>query len=209
MQCVIVGSAAIKDYKRIKNYFTEDDYYIFCDGGLNHLEELSVKPDLIVGDFDSYHGNVEGMDIDEENIIRLPREKDDTDTMFAVKEGIRRGFDNFLFIGVLGERFDHSLVNLSALLYLDDENKHAKIVDDYCEMEVVSKEAFVSDSYSYFSLINLFGEENEISISDAKYSLEKKSITPRYQYGVSNEVLPKKKAKITLHKGRVLLIRDF
>ena len=53
-KCVIVGAADIKDYARSKNYLREDDFYIFCDAGLKHSEALGIKPDLMIGDFDSY-----------------------------------------------------------------------------------------------------------------------------------------------------------
>ena len=51
-------------------------------------------------------------------IIQLPCEKNDTDVFFAVKEALRRGFTDFVLVGVIGQRFDHSLVNISVLLYL-------------------------------------------------------------------------------------------
>ena len=74
-----------------------DDFIVFCDSGLNHLESLQVNPGLIVGDFDSHDNPHLGVET-----IVLPCEKDDTDTVFAVKEAIKRGFDDFLLIGVVG-----------------------------------------------------------------------------------------------------------
>ena len=89
-KCVIIGAADIKDYARAKNYLRKDDFYIFCDAGLKHTEALGMKPDLIIGDFDSY-SKEEALKQGIETIV-LPCEKDDTDTVFAVKEGMRRGF---------------------------------------------------------------------------------------------------------------------
>ena len=205
MRCVIVGGADIKNYNRIKTYIREDDYVIACDCGVRHLDALGVQADLIVGDFDSYKGVLET----EAEVIRLPKEKDDTDTVYALREGINRGFDEFLLLGVVGNRFDHSFVNVAALLKLDSLRKKALIVDDYCEMEVVSDTAFVTSEYPFFSLLNISGEENEISIENAKFGLNHGSISSEYQFATSNEVLPEKTVKITLHKGRVLLLRDF
>lgn len=39
-----------------------------------------------------------------------------TDTVYAMKEAIKRGFDTFLLIGVVGGRLDHTLGNVSMLL---------------------------------------------------------------------------------------------
>ena len=53
-RAVIVGGAGIGDYKRIRHELREDDFLIFCDGGLRHREALGVRPSLIIGDFDSH-----------------------------------------------------------------------------------------------------------------------------------------------------------
>lgn len=202
-RCVIVGGADINNYEYIHSRLREDDYVIFCDSGLKHLKSLQVKPGLIVGDFDS-HDNPH---LDVETIV-LPCEKDDTDTVFAVKEAIKRGFDEFLLVGVVGARLDHTLGNVSILLYLDSLGKKGSIIDDYSEMEIVSREAvYVDDTYAFFSLLNISGVAEGVSIKNAKYPLENAEITCEYQYGISNEVLPGNRAEISVEKGKLLLIK--
>ena len=203
-KCVIVGGADINNYRYIRSLLHKDDYIVFCDSGLKHLAHLQVQPSLIVGDFDSH----ENPHLDVETIV-LPCEKDDTDTVFAVKEAIKRGFDGFLLIGVIGARLDHTLGNVSILLYLDSLGMRGCIIDDYSEMEIVSKElAYIDDSYSFFSLMNVSGTANGITIENAKYPLDDGEITCEYQYGISNEVLPGKMAKVTVKEGKLLLIKD-
>lgn len=203
-RCVIVGGAGINNYDYIRSRLCADDYIVFCDSGLRHLEPLQVKPSLIVGDFDS-HDNPH---LDVETIV-LPCEKDDTDTVFAVKEAIKRGFDDFLLIGVVGARLDHTLGNVSILLYLDSIGKKGIVIDDYSEMEIVSNEpAYIEDSYAFFSLLNVSGTAKGITIENAKYLLNNAEITCEYQYGVSNEVLPGKTAKVSILEGKLLLIKD-
>ena len=203
-RCVIVGGAGINNYDYIRGRLCSDDYIVFCDSGLRHLEPLQVKPSLIVGDFDS-HDNPH---LDVETIV-LPCEKDDTDTVFAVKEAIKRGFDYFLLIGVVGARLDHTLGNVSILLYLDSIGKKGIVIDDYSEMEIDSNEpAYIEDSYAFFALLNVFGIAKGITIENAKYLLNNAEITCEYQYGVSNEVLPGKTAKVSILEGILLLIKD-
>ncbi|MBQ2662390.1 MAG: thiamine diphosphokinase [Clostridia bacterium] len=204
-RCVIVGGADINNYEYIKSCLCNDDFIVFCDSGLKHLEALQVKPGLIVGDFDS-HDNPH---LDIETIV-LPCEKDDTDTVFAVKEAIKRGFDDFLLIGVVGARLDHTLGNVSILIYLDSLGKKGTIIDDYSEIEIVSKEpAYIDDSYAYFSLLNISGTAKGITIENAKYPLDNAEITCEYQYGISNEVLIGHTAIIKVNTGRVLLVKVF
>lgn len=210
-RCVIVGGADIGSYGRIRTRLRENDYVIYCDSGLKHREGLGAEPSLIVGDFDSYddpHADVE--------TITLPVEKDDTDTMFAVREGMRRGFTDFLLLGVIGARLDHSLVNVYALFHLDEKGCTALAVDDYSEISVISAAAEgnasdgtarVSDSYPYFSLVNMTGIARGITIRGARFDVTDAEVTSGYQYATSNEVIPGGEAEITIDEGRLLLIK--
>ena len=204
-RCVIVGGADISNYDRIIAHIKSDDFVIFCDSGLKHMEKLAVKPSLIVGDFDSH----ENPKLDIETIV-LPCEKDDTDTVFAVKEAIRRGYTDFLLIGVIGARLDHTLGNVYILEYLDELGLKGKIIDDYSEMALVSREpAYIEDLYAFFSLINITGIAKGITIENAKYPLKDGEITCGYQYGISNEVISGKIAKVSIQDGKLLLIKNY
>ena len=201
-RCVIVGGADINNYEYIKSCLRNDDFIVFCDSGLKHLESLQVNPGLIVGDFDS-HDNPQ---LDVETIV-LPCEKDDTDTVFAVKGALKRGFDDFLLIGVVGARLDHSLGNVSILLYLNSLGKKGCIIDDYSEMEIVcDKPVYIENSFKFFSLLNIFGTAKGITIKNAKYPLIDGEITCEYQYGISNEVVGQT-AEVSIKKGKLLLIK--
>lgn len=203
-RCVIIGGADIGNYDFIRERISTDDYFIFCDSGLKHQEKLGVTPNLIIGDFDSY----EKPQVKIETIV-LPCEKDDTDTVFAVKEAVNRGFDDFLLIGAVGGRLDHTLCNVSILLKLYSIGKTAVIIDDYSDMQIVGrKTAFVDDSYAFFSLVNITGNAKGITVRNAKYPLKNAEITCDYQYGVSNEPLKGKITEITVKDGELLLIKD-
>lgn len=202
-RCVIIGGAHIRRYDRICAHLREDDFYICCDSGMRHREKLGIVPNLIVGDFDSYASP----HLDIETIV-LPREKDDTDTAFAVKEALKRGFQDFLLVGVVGGRLDHTLGNVSLLLMLDTLGKSAAALDDYSEMEVVSdRPVLIEDRYPYFSLLNISGLAKGICIRNAKFPLSDAEITCEYQYGISNEVLPGMTAEVSVEKGRLILIK--
>lgn len=202
-RCVVIGGADIGRYDRIRGYLREGDFYICCDSGLRHREGLGIVPDLIVGDFDSHEDPRMAVET-----IRLPREKDDTDTVFAVKEALSRGFGDFLLVGAIGGRLDHTLGNVSLLLMLDARGKTAAALDDFSELEAVSgSPARISSRYAYFSLLNISGTARGITVKNAKYPLENAEITCEYPYGISNEVLPGKTAEVTVGQGRLLLVK--
>lgn len=202
-RCVVIGGADIGCYDRIRACLRPDDFYICCDSGLKHREGLGIVPDLVVGDFDSY----EDPHLETETIT-LPCEKDDTDTVFAVKEALARGFQEFLLVGVIGGRLDHTLGNVSLLLMLHSRGMAAVAVDDYSEMEIVAdRPVQIGDRYAFFSLLNISGTAQGITIKNAKYPLEDAEITCEYQYGISNEVLPGRTAEVSVQRGRLLLIK--
>ena len=203
MRCVIIGGAEIRNYGLIRSYIRPDDYIIYCDCGLRHADPLKVSPSLIIGDFDSHP-----MPEDSRNVITLPVMKDDTDTIFAVKESIRRGFGEVLMLGVTGGREDMTLGNIYALLMLKRHDIAAMIADDYGEISVITagETVRVSEGWRCFSLLNISGHACGITITGAKYPLDDAEITPEFQYGISNEILPGSEALISLREGYLLLV---
>ena len=199
---VIIGGADIRDYDLMRSYLCEDDFCVYCDCGLKHREGLGVPPSLIIGDFDS-HAKPEDLS----NVIVLPVVKDDTDTIFAVKEGIRRGYDDFLMMGVTGGRQDHNLGNIYSLLYLAKSGRKGLIIDDYSEMSVITagETVKVKAGWRFFSLLNISGPARGITITGAKYNLDDAEILPEFQYGISNEVSGDE-AIVSLREGNLLLV---
>ncbi len=212
-RCVIVGGADIGSYSRVRSFLRDDDFVVYCDSGLKHMDGLGAAPSLIVGDWDSH----ENPHLDAETIT-LPVAKDDTDTVYAVREGMKRGCRDFLLAGVIGARLDHTLVNTYILTMLENRGCRGMIVDDYSEMELISSwtdeagtvhpgRASVEDSYPFFSLVALEGDARGVTIRGAKFGLEDGLIGPDYQYATSNEVTPGMTAEITVSEGRLLLIK--
>lgn len=213
-RCVIIGAAGIGDYERIKKYIRAEDFVIYCDGGLKHAakDRLDRMPDLAVGDFDSYpieEWQKAKRFAKEAETIVLPCEKDDTDTVYAMKEGLKRGYRDFLFLGVIGGRLDHTLGNVYMLEYLAKAGAVGKIVDDDSEMQLIpeGKTVCVEEGWAYFSLLNICGTAQGITMKGAKYPLEQAEIESWYQYGISNETLPGQRAEIRVEKGSLLLVK--
>ena len=86
-KCKIVSGAPNVSIDYLKTKLKGDFFLIAADSGYKNCLKVGVIPDLIAGDFDSS----EYPDINTE-IIKLPVEKDDTDTFYCVKEAVRRGF---------------------------------------------------------------------------------------------------------------------
>lgn len=92
--CYIVGAGEFGD--GLPCLLTED-ILIACDGGYAYCREKKLPVTLVVGDFDSLKYLPEHPDV-----VELKPEKDDTDTGWAVKEGWRRGYRDFVIYGGSG-----------------------------------------------------------------------------------------------------------
>ena len=101
-RCVIFGGGQIGDPEQIKNLVRQEDYLICADSGYRHCVQLGFSPQLVLGDFDSYAGVVQS----DCELLRYPIEKDDTDTMLAVKQALQRGYERLVLVGMLGGRLD-------------------------------------------------------------------------------------------------------
>ena len=118
--CVIVGAGELEDAVIRRR---EGDLVIAADGGLKYLERAGIAPDIALGDFDSlgYRPNLP-------EVIYHPPEKDDTDTMLAVREGFARGFDTFVIYAGLGGRLDHTVANLQTLAFIAENGGRGYLV---------------------------------------------------------------------------------
>lgn len=201
-RCVILGGAEIRNQALVKNLMKPNDYIVACDCGYRHCIALGVTPNLICGDFDSHPNPM----VDTETIV-LPREKDDTDSVYAVKTALMRGYRDFLLLGMVGGRLDHTLGNLSVLEYLESVGAHGLIVDDYGTIELVSDRRTVEPGCLYFSLLAVGGDASGVYIRNAKYPLKDAVIRGTYQYGVSNELLVGQECSVSVKQGKLLLIR--
>ncbi|HJB26061.1 MAG TPA: thiamine diphosphokinase [Firmicutes bacterium] len=204
-RCVILASMPVKDYEALEFSSRPGDYIICADNGLEHARRLGLTPDLIVGDFDSC--DLGRFSISEQKLIRYPSEKDDTDTMIAIKEGIRNGFKEFLFLGCLGGRIDHTIANIQALFYLKKRGCNGMLVDENHRIFLLSCQSMEIPRKPGFHLSVLsMGERCEgVTLEQVKYPLKNAVLTNSFPLGISNEFAADT-AKVTIQKGTALIV---
>ena len=186
----------------------ENAYLICADRGVLTAEKLGLKPDYIVGDFDSlgYVPQYEGTETH-------PCQKDDTDTMLAVKHVCEKGFSDVLIYGALGGRLDHTIANLQALRYLAERGITGVLLEE--NNRVTMQNGGTKCCYSkregwYFSLLSFSEECTGVCVSGTEYPLHNAVLTHRFPLGVSNHI-QETYAEVSLRKGYLLVIesRDF
>ena len=203
-RCVIITAGELGEPSRYQDVIRPGDFLICCDGGYAHAKTLGVRPDLILGDFDSYEGDLpEGGPTEGFSSI-----KDDTDTMLAIKEAIHRGYEEILLLAALGGRMDHSFANLQSLMYLRQAGKKGWLVGArdraYLlfggETLILPREEGVA--VSVFS----YGEQVEgVTFQGLYYPLQGARLTNGFPLGVSNHFAAPS-ASITLAKGTLLVM---
>lgn len=169
----------------------DSDYIVAIDGGLNFLDLIGVKPDLLIGDFDSVDREVFDKYTDVET-IKHPSVKDQTDTEIALEEVIKRGYiNNITLAGVMGKRTDHMLSNLLLLEAYAREGINLSIIspeESIVCLQGPSEIMTLSKVGTTISLIPLTDVVEGIELSGFSYPLEKATLEKIHPgHGVSNE----------------------
>ncbi len=193
--CCIVGAGPSELYT------VKDAFIIAADAGVEKLNKAGIVPNLIIGDFDSYGERPNG-----ENVRVFPIEKDDTDTLLALKEAISLGYDTVIISGGLGGELDHTLANLQTLLYACDNGINAFLTDGITTATVVCDSMTLgAENSGRCSVFAFGGEANGVSISGLKYEASGITLSPSFPLGVSNSFVGKE-AEISVESGRLLII---
>lgn len=175
---------------------------IAADGGLRFLEERGIVPNLTVGDFDSLGHVPQG-----ENIICHPVEKDDTDTMLAVKLGLERGCRIFVLYGCLGGRIDHTFANLQTLLFIAEHGARGYLVGDGWMSCVIRNETlkFPAGLSGTVSVFCPDGEAEGVTLEGLHYSLTNGTLKSSFPLGVSNHFTGGS-ASVSVENGSLLIM---
>lgn len=204
-RCVIVGGGEIKDFAYDRRLIQESDFIIAADRGYERCLQMNVKPHLLLGDFDSYNG-----DMDETiPVLEYPVEKDDTDTMLAIKTALERGYDELLLLGMTGGRLDHSLANIQSVVYAAIHGAKAVIVEEDLYLTALCGGGEITIPYREGFTLSVFSHTDRckgVCLRDLYYPLEDAELVNTFPLGVSNHFLPGRDAKISLKEGVALII---
>ncbi|HHT17625.1 MAG TPA: thiamine diphosphokinase [Papillibacter sp.] len=196
--CFIIGAAPFEAFPLP---LSPSDTVIAADAGFLRLGDLGAQADVVIGDFDSL-----GALPQHKHIIPAPTEKDETDTLLAVREGLRLGHDTFVFIGGAGGRFDHTLANIQTLTFLAQSGVRGLLLGDRFAMTVIQDGAMAlpagkSGGVSVFCL----GERAEgVTLRGLKYPLNNAELTYSFPVGVSN-AFTGGKVEISVECGTLLV----
>ena len=193
------------DTSNITEHPKSDDICIAADSGYKNALILGDKVSVLVGDFDSYTDELPK----DAEIVKVPAEKDFTDTQLAVKEALSRGADEIIIRGGLGGRLDHTLSNLDILPELWRMRVHAVITDGISRVRYLDSTStlIARSGYKYVSIIAISEKLKGVSIEGCKYPLDNATLLRSNQYAVSNEITGNC-ALISVRKGACYIIES-
>lgn len=180
-----------------------DGLVIAADGGYRHCVHLGIHPDVILGDFDSLGYAPEGSQV-------FPVEKDDTDSMLAVRRGLSLGCNRFLIYGGLdGPRLDHTIANLQTLQFLADQGAQGIFVGKSSLATVISGGCvrFPARSEGLISVFCMGSDANGVTIQGLQYELSGGTLSAGFPLGVSNHFIGRS-SEISVENGSLLIIYD-
>ena len=199
-ECYIIGAG---DFFGLRDAPDDSDYVIAADAGFEYCEKNCIIPDLVLGDFDSL-GNAPR----HPNVMQLPVEKDDTDTMFAVKLGLEKGYKRFYIYGGLGgSRPDHTMANLQTLLYLLDHGARGWLFGERYVWTAIESSVLRIEGEGDVSVFCPDGRAEGVTIKGLKYETNDIEISSSFPLGVSNSFVSPE-AEISVRNGRLLIMYD-
>ena len=160
------------------------DILIACDKGYGYAKNMRLTPDVVIGDFDSFTGVIDP-DI---KVLRYPIERDDTDTMLAVKYALNEGCDRIVICSALGGRMDHTIANIQSMAYAASHGALCEIMSENEYMRTFTggkTRVKERDGYSV-SLFSLSDECKDLTIEGAKYNLKNATLTNIFPLGYGN-----------------------
>lgn len=210
---IITGGNIERDFALsfIKTY--QPSRILGVDRGLQFCYENQIRPDHIIGDFDSLPAHILRR-FQEDGSIPIRKfnpVKDATDTCIALDMALEEGSSEIVILGGTGTRIDHVLCNLQILkrayqkgvpaFILDAHNRICLPVENPLYLE---KEKQYGDYVSFFPL----GEEVEgLTLRGFRYPLESYRLKNLEGLGVSNEIL-EERAEVRWTRGILVMIES-
>ncbi len=201
-RCVIFTARCEGNPSTAYNDPQDNDLILCADAGYTLAQNLNLEIDAVIGDFDSTAAP------SKENIIQYPVMKDDTDTMLCAKYALEMGIRDFLIVGGLGGRLDHTLANLQNLGWLARQGAHAVLCDGKIRIQALcNSSAHILRTPGKLSVFALSGKCQGVFIRGAKYELENAELTPEVPLGMGNDFAADS-VEIGVRSGILLVLNE-
>lgn len=186
-------------------------FIIGVDKGVEYLYKHDIRPQYIVGDFDSinqdiirYYREETNVSIKEYNPI-----KDATDTEIAIRLAMTLGSKEIIILGATGGRIDHLWANIQTLsVVLKHPGVKAYILDSRNKVYLADRSLVLKKTESFgdnLSVFTLDGEIYDFSMKGTKWPLKHHVLKPYDSLTVSNRFADEE-VEITFPTGTIVVM---
>ena len=208
-RAVVFGGGQIKKYDSLPYVPNQNDYIVCADSGIIHCENMGLKADVWVGDFDS-------CDFDkckvlqsaaDADVVKLNPIKDCSDVEYALDYAAEHGYKKLLLIGGMGTRFDHTLSNLYLSEKYFEQGIEFTVLNENNTINFVKNGTFSinKSTFKYVSILPL--EDCVVSCDGFFYNLCEEILYRHSTRSISNELVDEK-GTITVHSGSAFIIES-
>ncbi|MGN8913885.1 thiamine diphosphokinase [Anaerofustis butyriciformans] len=205
MKFLMVSGGEVSDYNFLKNEIDKfvPDYIVAIDKGANHLNNIGVDADILIGDLDSIDVNLKEKYKDK--ILKLPVEKDDTDTAVALDYAMSNGAKEVKIYASVGSRFDHTYANVLLLKRALDNNIKCTLINEQNKISLHNKSFSIKEMVGSTASFFAFDKPVTITLNGFYYPLDKYLMKKYDPLGVSNKVISNN-AEVIFEEGELLSI---
>ena len=187
-----------------------DALVIAADGGARNADRLSLHIDRWVGDGDSL-GDEGVAELIARGIpvLRVPTDKDESDTELAVTEAAGLGATEIVVLGALGgNRVDHALANVTLLAHPLLVGLDVRLLAPDARVRLVVGPASMDVGGRIGDLVTLLplGEDgHDVTTTGLRYPLRGETLSSGRSRGLSN-VRTSSEASVAIRRGRLLVV---
>lgn len=208
MKAAIIGGGVVDNYITFAEEVKKCDYIICADGGIRHLINVNIPPDLFIGDKDSCDFDK----IKNTSILKYTKVifhnpvKDDTDMQLCIKWALDNNYNEIVLFAAIGGRVDHEISNIFNLRYILESGRKGMIFSDTDRIYLINNNITVKREIGYYlSLIPITTTVRGVTAKGVLYPLENKDLIQGTSLGISNEFISEY-AEISVADGLLLVI---
>lgn len=200
---IIVGNGETPQGEIPMLFLQHARFIVCCDGALEKLLKIDIKPDVVIGDCDS---------ISEErrqqfkDIIIEDKDQECNDLQKALKYCLKQQFGPVAILGASGLRDDHQLANLS-ILNMYAERMDLIMVSNYGLFSFISEDTTFASTPGQEVSVFSFDGQALFSFSGLQYPVHNRRFAQLWE-GSLNKALGNS-FTITLNNGRGVVFREF
>ena len=199
MNALIILNAPLPSAAIVQHAQSRAELIIAADGGANRAYEAGIRPEVVVGDFDSLAAGAR-KNWPETEFVHRPSQYA-TDFEKALQLAIERGATAAEIVGVSGGRFDHQITNLNIMQRFSNSLDLSCIDNDGCG-RFVHRRAVLQTVPGQQITLAAFQKTTGITTTGLKYPLENGTLEWGVNDGQSNEAVA---AEVTIEVAQGVL----